>query len=954
MSEEALYNSRITKGYIEYLKAHHPDVDIELLLDSAGITAGQIEDRGHWFTQEQVDRFQDALLVMVKDDELPRKVGRYTAMSAAAGDVQRLALGFMTPSRSYRMLGRIFGQASKSFTVSTRDLDHNRIEVIAHPNPGVREKPYQCANRMGTLEAIGKLFTGEYASIDHVSCVHRGDPVCRYVVSWKRPPAIFWKQVRNWFILIGFLAVLALIPATEPADWPALSIAFIAAVSILSLFVKNLENREIQSRLQKQGETAGDLLDRINMTYKSLLLIQETGEAISQTLQTSQFLRTIMGSMERLLDFDRGLILLANEDKSRLIFAEGYGYTQEERKFFFLGQSFFTTSPSSRGPFVICFREQKPLLVNNIDSIRRDLSPKSLEYAREMGVQSFMCVPIAYEGEVEGILAVDNKRTKRNLTQSDLNLLLGIAPSIAFSIRLSRVYQSLKESEERFRNLSENSPDIIFTLESDGRINYVNPAWEKILGHQPLEVLGKFFLDFVSDADHRLYIEQFKRIRDGKTIMRDATGTILDRSGKARLFIANVAPDFNSDGSVKGIVGSLKDITEQRRLEEQLNHASKMEAIGTLTGGIAHDFNNIIHAMSGYNQILMRNHGISGDWKHLESIHELTERAADLIRQLLFFSRRVESRPERIDLNVEIHSLCELLYRTIPKMIAVNFKPSESPCTVHADPVQISQVIMNLIVNARDAMPEGGTITILTDVIRLEDPHEAEMIFLKPGKYAWMSIQDSGLGMDQTTLEHIFEPFFTTKEAGKGTGLGLSVVYGIVKHHGGSILCSSEPGKGSTFQIHLPYCEKAPEGKRREDSREPSIITETGTTILFVDDDQNLRDIGQDMLQYYGYEVLTADCGEKAIDIFRNHYDRIGLVVLDLIMPGMGGAKCMAELLNLKPDAKIVISSGCLPDATLASTIENGASGYIEKPYSFDRLNREIERILHSREIVSS
>lgn len=436
--------------------------------------------------------------------------------------------------------------------------------------------------------------------------------------------------------------------------------------------------------------------------------------------------------------------------------------------------------------------------------------------------------------------------------------------------------------------------------------------------------------------------------------MRDATGTILDRSGKARLFIANVAPDFNSDGSVKGIVGSLKDITEQRRLEEQLNHASKMEAIGTLTGGIAHDFNNIIHAMSGYNQILMRNHGISGDWKHLESIHELTERAADLIRQLLFFSRRVESRPERIDLNVEIHSLCELLYRTIPKMIAVNFKPSESPCTVHADPVQISQVIMNLIVNARDAMPEGGTITILTDVIRLEDPHEAEMIFLKPGKYAWMSIQDSGLGMDQTTLEHIFEPFFTTKEAGKGTGLGLSVVYGIVKHHGGSILCSSEPGKGSTFQIHLPYCEKAPEGKRREDSREPSIITETGTTILFVDDDQNLRDIGQDMLQYYGYEVLTADCGEKAIDIFRNHYDRIGLVVLDLIMPGMGGAKCMAELLNLKPDAKIVISSGCLPDATLASTIENGASGYIEKPYSFDRLNREIERILHSREIVSS
>ncbi len=955
MSDKALYNSRITKGYIEYLKAHHPDVDIGSLLDTAGITAGQIEDRGHWFNQEQVDRFQEALFEVIRDHELPRKVGRYTALSAAAGDVQKLALGFMTPSHSYRMLGRIFGQASKSFTVSTKELDRNRVEVTARPKHGIHEKPYQCANRMGTLEAIGKLFTGEYATIEHVTCVHRGDPVCRYIVTWKRPPAIFWKQVRNWSILVGFIALLALVPTMNPTHWPFLSVAYVAAVSLLSLVVKHLENREIENRLKKQGETAGDLLDRINMTYKSLLLIQEIGAANSQTLQTSQFLRTIMESMERLLDFDRGLILLTNEDKSRLVFADGYGYSPEERGFFFMGQSFFSTSPSSRGPFVVCYRNQKPLLVNDIGSIQKDLSPKSLEYAREMGVHSFICVPIAYEGEVEGILAVDNKRTKRNLTQSDLNLLLGIAPSIAFSIRLSRVYQSLKESEERFRNLSENSPDIIFTLESDGRLNYVNPAWEKILSHRPEEVLGRYFLEFVSPEDHRIYIDQFKRIRDESFIMRDATGTILDRYGKARLFIANVAPDFNSDGNVKGIVGSLKDITEQRRLEEQLNHASKMEAIGTLTGGIAHDFNNIIHAMSGYNQILMRDHGTAGGWKHLESIHELTERAADLIRQLLFFSRRVESKPERMDLNREIQSLCELLYRTIPKMIAVDFRSSSTPCTVHADPVQISQVIMNLIVNARDAMPDGGIIHIRTDVVRLDDPHEAQMKFLTPGEYVWMSIQDTGMGMDRTTREHIFEPFFTTKEAGKGTGLGLSVVYGIVKHHGGSILCSSEPGKGTEFEIYLPYCEETAKGTNREEEAAAAGSPEVSkTTILFVDDDHNLRDIGQDMLQYYGYEVITADSGEKAIEIFRDQQDGIGLVVLDLIMPGMGGAKCMREILSLKPDAKIMISSGCLPDAALTASIENGAAGYIEKPYSFDRLNREIERILHPSEVVPS
>ncbi|MGV8081064.1 MAG: PAS domain S-box protein [Syntrophales bacterium] len=946
---EPLYNSRITKNYLEYLKVHHPEADIASLLDQAGMTLQQIEDGGHWFTQEDVDRFHEVLVRTVGDEDISRKVGRHAALSAAAGDLKQYILTFIHPSMVYQMLGRILSRVSRASAVSTRHLGGNRAEITVRIRPGVEEKPYQCENRMGTLESAGRLFGHDFAQIDHPTCIHRGEDACRYILSWETSPSLFWKRLRNLAIPAGAILSAVLFLRLDTAAWLNGTVAILAALAVLALWTERMERRDIEALLSKRGEHTSQLLDQIDASYNHALLVHEIGQATANLMDTRELLRAIMKSMERLLPFDRGSVLLANPEKTKLRYADGYGY-KADMEHFLQHTEFNLDNPRSRGPFVVAFREQKPFLIDDIERIHEGISAKSREYARIMGVRSFICVPILYEGQSMGLLAVDNIRSHRLLKQSDLNILNGIASQIGVSINRVRTYQKVLESEERFRNLSENSLDIIVTAGSDGAFTYVNPAWERILGYSRRETMGRYLTDFLKPEAKRKFIKLFRKIRDKNETVRDFSGVLLDQMGRERLFVMNAAPNIDSEGRLTGVVGTFKDITEQRHMEEQLHHASKMEAIGTLTGGIAHDFNNMLHTMSGYNQILLRKHAGHEDWRHLNSIQDLTERAADLVKQLLFFSRRVGSRPQRLDLNREIHSLYELLYRTIPRMIAIRMELSSRPCIAYADPVQISQVIMNLMVNARDAMPDGGSIVIRTSHVSLGNPVPAELVQLPPGDFVCMSIQDTGCGMEHLVREHIFDPFFTTKEAGKGTGLGLSVAYGIIKNHGGMIICDSEPGKGSTFRVYLPVChEEITEADNEECA---SGHASAGGTLLMVDDNSSLLEIGQDMLGAFGYRVMTAESGEEAVELFRREMDRIDLVLLDMIMPGMGGAKCMEEILRLKPDAKIVISSGCLPDEAMTEIIQNSASGYVRKPYRFDELSHEIARMLHTGEKV--
>jgi PAS domain S-box-containing protein len=508
-----------------------------------------------------------------------------------------------------------------------------------------------------------------------------------------------------------------------------------------------------------------------------------------------------------------------------------------------------------------------------------------------------------------------------------------------------RAESALKESEQRFRCLGENSPEIIYTLGQDGAFTYVNPAWEKVLGHSVDEVTGKYFVNFSPEEDVKKYVRLFKQIRDGKETLRDISGTLLNKDGSPRLFSLSGAPNLGPDGSVSGMVGLLKDVTEERNLQAQLQQAQKMEAIGTLAGGVAHDFNNLLQAVLGYSDlILLHKTEKDTDQRKILEIKKAGERGAELAQQLLTFSRKVESKLRPTDLNHEVEQVHRLLGRIIPKMIKIELHLAENLKTVSADPAQVEQVLMNLAVNARDAMQEGGKLIIETQNTLLSEHYCRTHLGARPGEYVLLSVSDKGHGMDKETLASIFEPFFTTKETGKGTGLGLSMVYGIVKNHGGYIMCYSEPSEGSTFKIYLPTIEQQVE---IQDSKEDEIPIGGNETLLLVDDDEAILGLGSEALSEFGYTVLTASDGENALSLYRESPMKFDLVVLDLIMPGMGGKKCLEELLKINPIAKVVIASGYSFNGHAKEVLKMGASHFISKPYDINQMLKTVRCVLN-------
>jgi len=440
--------------FVEHIKSHRPDVDLDPILRYAGMTTYQIEDQGHWFSQRQIDRFHEILSKKTGDPNISREVGRYAASSQAYGLVRQYALGLMSPASVYLLMGKIYTTISRGATVKAKKLGPNKVEIISTPNAGVDEKPYQCENRIGTFESVAKLFTDKLATIEHPKCFHRGDDYCQYIITWKRTPSFMCKRASNYFILISIIASITLFFVLPGARWAFFVLSLALLNTLLVSFSNHLDKKELIKSIETQGDAAKGHLDEINIRYNNALLVQEIGQATSMALGIEKQLQSTVDAMEKRLDFDRGGIWLTNDDKTLLIYKVGYGYKPEIEKLL-KTTHFHLDRSGGKGVVIQAFKHQKSYLVNDISEIERDLSRKSLEFVKQTGAQSFICLPIVHEGESLGVILVDNIRSKKPLTQSDMSVLMGIGPQIGISIHNITSYQRIQESKEREQRLRE-------------------------------------------------------------------------------------------------------------------------------------------------------------------------------------------------------------------------------------------------------------------------------------------------------------------------------------------------------------------------------------------------------------------------------------------------------------------------------------------------------------------
>jgi len=503
-----------------------------------------------------------------------------------------------------------------------------------------------------------------------------------------------------------------------------------------------------------------------------------------------------------------------------------------------------------------------------------------------------------------------------------------------------------KRAQEELKRLFaavEQAGETIVVTDPSGCMQYVNPSFEITTGYTRQEAIGKNPRILQSGQHHKSFYEAMWKTLKAGEVWR---GRFTNRKKDGTLFeeTATISPIKDEKGKIVNYVAVKRDVTSEVVLQKQLLHAQKMEAIGTLAGGMAHDFNNLLMAILGYSELLLqRKVRDDPEREKLVLIRQAAKDGADLVKAILTFSKRVESRTRPTDLNAEIRRNEKLLVRTLPKMIEVELVLSDDLRVIEADPVQIEQVLLNLAVNAGHAMPEGGRLLIETRNVTLREDYAETHLDVPPGKYVLLAVTDTGIGMATEVLDRVFEPFFTTKTDGEGTGLGLSMVHGIVAQHSGHIRCYSEPGVGTTFKIYFPVAAVELLSDVEMTREMPAFGTET---ILLVDDDGRVRELVRELITLAGYTVLTASNGADALEEYAKHREEISLVILDLIMPGMSGKRCLEELLRMDPDAKVLVSSGYSANGLTKKTLGTGERGFISKPYDGKDILRAIRTIL--------
>ena len=511
---------------------------------------------------------------------------------------------------------------------------------------------------------------------------------------------------------------------------------------------------------------------------------------------------------------------------------------------------------------------------------------------------------------------------------------------------LKQAEEALRESEARYRKLFDTVSDFIYTHDLKGHFLTVNRGAAQTLGYTPGDLIGRPISDFMLPRYRQAFYDEYLQEIKKQGSWNGVTEYVAKDGSKHYIEYRSIL--VRQKGQEPYVSGTGRDITDRilsrqevHKLEQQLQQAQKMEAIGTLAGGIAHDFNNLLMGILGNTSLmLLEMDDNEPQYERLKTIEKHVRLGADLTKQLVGFARGGKYEVKPTDINELIKNSSEMFGRT-KKEITIRTVYQKDIWSVEADQGQIEHVLLNLYVNAWQAMTGPGHLYVETENVVLDENY-VKPYTVKPGRYVKIAVTDTGVGMDKETQQRIFEPFFTTKEMGRGTGLGLASVYGIIKNHGGYINVYSEKNEGTTFRIYLPVSEKEITGKKKLTEKAGKF---TGT-LLLVDDEDIIIDVGEQMLKTLGYEVLVARGGKEAIEIYTNNRDKVDMVILDMIMPDMGGGETYDRLKEINPDIKVLLSSGYSINEKANGILGRGCNGFIEKPFDLRQLTKKIREIL--------
>jgi PAS domain S-box-containing protein len=562
---------------------------------------------------------------------------------------------------------------------------------------------------------------------------------------------------------------------------------------------------------------------------------------------------------------------------------------------------------------------------------------------RKENLKAIAVVPVKSEDTVIAALYLASHSSEA-IPLEIRRLLESVAASIGDSISRMLAEHDLHALSSRNRAMLDAVPDIIMEVDNDKRYTWANKAGYAFFGDDVIgREAGHYFLGsqetyervspIFSGSEEIVYVESWQRRKDGaKRLLAWWCRALKDDAGK-----------------ISGALSSARDITDDRAMEDQLRQSQKMEAIGQLAGGIAHDFNNQLASIMGFASLIKKK--ISGDEKitqYTDNILLSSKRAADLTNHLLAFARKGKYQAVTVDIHQIIAEVFTMLQHTIDKKIVLKQHLGAQPSTVMGDPTQLQNALLNVAINGRDAMPDGGELAFSTEMVVLDEQYCKKQPYeLAPGPYCQICVTDSGTGMDAEIQKHLFEPFFTTKEKGKGTGMGLPAVYGIVKLHKGAINVYSEPGRGTTVKIYLPAIGVTEDRADKQGTETASVYTSPqGLNILFVDDERLLREMAGEMLRFLGHTVIECENGKKAVEYYRHSWKSVDLVILDMIMPEMGGKETFIAMREINPAIRAILSSGYSIDGEAEKIMGEGVRGFIQKPFSTNALTEMMSEVM--------